>query len=37
MNCPCWENPFESTCGVWDGNISACVCADLSLDGRLPS
>lgn len=28
-DCPCFADPFASTCGNWDDNESACVCADL--------
>jgi hypothetical protein len=30
-DCPCFSNPLASTCGDWDGNESACVCADLGV------
>ena len=34
--CPCTVDPMSSTCGVWEGNESACVCAELGLEGTLP-
>jgi hypothetical protein len=33
MDCPCLTDPVNnSKCGVWDGNDSACVCADVGLE-----
>ena len=29
--CPCQLEPMESKCGVWDGNTSACLCADMGI------
>ncbi len=26
--CKCFLNPTESKCGDWEGNRSACLCAD---------
>lgn len=31
VDCPCWSHPFDSKCGVWEGNESACLCVDLSI------
>jgi hypothetical protein len=35
--CPCTLNPLDSRCGDWEDNRSACVCAAIGLEGRLPS
>lgn len=37
MSCPCATDPMASTCGVWEGNESACCCAEHGLEGQLPS
>jgi hypothetical protein len=36
MECPCNFTPMESTCGVWAGNESACVCAVSALEAPGP-
>lgn len=36
-DCPCYLDPLASTCGRWEGNESACACAELGLHGGLPS
>jgi hypothetical protein len=35
--CSCLTNPMASKCGVFDGNVSACVCVEDALQGSLPS
>jgi len=31
MACACFTDPLGSKCGVWEGNVSLCVCADNGL------
>jgi hypothetical protein len=37
MTCVCAINPMTSKCGRWEENESACICAEIALEGRLPS
>jgi hypothetical protein len=37
MTCACIIDPMSSRCGVWENNESACICAELGLQGALPS
>jgi hypothetical protein len=34
MTCPCIADPMSSECGNWEGNESACICAELGINGE---
>lgn len=34
--CACHDDPMSSRCGEWRDNMSACICVEYGLEGRLP-
>lgn len=34
--CSCFDDPMNSKCGVWEENVSACICVSIAIP-ELPS